>query len=99
MILSSDTMLMLYKTFILPIIDYGDIIYDSMSQKDSMILQRLQNMAFKSILRVPRLTATTVTHDELNMLTLKDRRTLHIATQMYKVENDDCPHKIKSSFV
>ncbi len=46
-ILMPDTMLMFYKTLILPIIDYGDIIYDGVSQKNAVALQRLQNMAFK----------------------------------------------------
>ena len=87
MVLSSDTM---------PIIDYGDVIYDCMSQKDAAILQRLQNMAFKNILRVPHLTPTVETHHELDMLTLCDRRTLHTATQMFKVEHNLCPASVKS---
>ena len=52
--LSAETMLMLYKTLILPIIDYGDILYDCITQKNAMILQRIQNMALKSVLKVPK---------------------------------------------
>ena len=89
---------MLYKTLILPIIDYADIIYDGMSQKNSMALQRVQNMAFKSILKVPKLTATTQIHADLDMLTLNQRRTMHTATQMYKIHTHDCPHYVEWLF-
>ena len=60
--LQADTLLMLYKSLILPIIDYRDIIYDGMSQKNAMILQQVQNMAFKSVLRAPKLASTSVIH-------------------------------------
>ena len=36
-ILAKDTLLMLYKTLILPIIDYGDVIFDCINQKNVMI--------------------------------------------------------------
>ncbi len=94
-----DTMLMLYKTLILPIIDYGDIIYDGMSQKNAMALQRVQNMAFKNILKAPRLTPTAKIHEDLNILTLQQRRLMHGATQMYKVHTGTCPSTTLNLFV
>ncbi len=99
MVLSQETMLHLYKTLIMPIIDYGDVIYNCMSQKDANILQRLQNMAFKNILRVPRLTSTDEIHRDLDMLMLHERRTLHTATQMFKVEHKLCPAAVTALFV
>ncbi len=78
-ILSKDTLLMLDKTLILPIIDHGDVIFDCINQKNVMILQRVQNMALKSILKVPCLTPTVTIHNDLNMLTLSNRRQLHVA--------------------
>ncbi len=96
--LSKETLLMLYKTLILPIIDYGDIIYDGLNQKDAEVLQKVQNMAFKSILRVPKRTSTTETHSELNMLTLSQRRTLHLSKQMYKIDKGLGPPKLLSRF-
>ena len=98
-ILTRETLLMLYKTLILPIIDYGDVIYDCISQKNVMILQRVQNMAFKSILKVPRLTSTALIHDELDMLTLGNRRRLHMAKQMFRIRHGHCPKNVTSKFV
>ena len=88
-----DTMLMLYKTLILPIMDYGDIVYDGMTQKNALALQRVQNMAFKNILKAPKLTPTTTMHSELDMLTLSQRRMMHNATQMYKIHTGNGPDK------
>ena len=61
-VLSQNTMLMLYKSLILPTIDYGDMIYDCVNLSDRKSLQCLQNMAFKSILKVPKLTSTEAIH-------------------------------------
>ena len=97
-ILSKDTLLMLYKTLILPIIDYGDIIFDGINQKDAVVLQKVQNMAFKSILQVPKWTSTATTHAELDMLTLSQRRFLHTAKQMFKVDRGLCPPQILVKF-
>ena len=40
---------MLYKPLIVPNIDYGDVIYHYLNQKDSKMLQRLQNMRLKTM--------------------------------------------------
>ncbi len=92
------TALMLYKSLILPIFDYGDIIYDCISAADSRTLQVLQNMAYKFILGVPLLTSTAYIHKELDMLTLQERRTQHSATMMFQVDNSLCPPPVLRLF-
>ena len=96
-VLSQATMLM-YKSLILLIIDYADVIYDCMGKKDEMSLQRLQNMAFKNILKKPKLTPTAEIHEELDMPTLKSRRILHTSVQMYKVDRGTCPKPVTNRF-
>ena len=96
--LSSETLLMLYKTLILPVIDYSDIIYDCMSQKNAMVLQKVQNMAFKSILKVLKRTSTAIIHSELNMLTLAQRRQLHMAKEMFKIDKGLYPATVITRF-
>ncbi len=44
-ILDRDTLLLVYKTLIVPIIDYADNIYQGISATDRDILQKLQNPA------------------------------------------------------
>ena len=50
--LETDPLLSLYKTLILPVLDFGDLIYHRMTQGDADILQRLQNIAYRAILKV-----------------------------------------------
>lgn len=69
-ILGQDPALTLYKTLILPIYDYCDYVYYSVNQTDKEFLQKLQNCAFRTILRVEWLTSTAYTHETLCMDTL-----------------------------
>ena len=72
-ILNQGTALTMYKTLILPIFDYCDFIYDRISLYDQETLQKLQNCAFKTILRVDRLTSANFIHEALNLDTLASR--------------------------
>ena len=83
-VVNSDTLLLLYKTLILPIIDYGDIVYHNMTQRDAYSLQKLQNTACRSILRADIRTPIWEMHDELNIHMLHQRRCQHIVTMIYK---------------
>ncbi len=62
-VLDQNTALTLYKTLILPVYDYCDFIYYSINSNDKEVLQRLQNCAFRTIVRTDRLGSTTMTHD------------------------------------
>ena len=96
--MDQSTSLMLYKTLILPIFDYGDVIYNCLSQKDATLLQRLQNMSLKTVLKVDKRSSTTAIHDQLNMLPLDKRRNMHSATQMFKISQNQVPISISNMF-
>ena len=49
----------LYKQMILPLLDYGDLIYDGTEQYNKHTLQKLQNVALRQIVLVDRLTPRT----------------------------------------
>ena len=72
-IIDQQTALIMYKSLILPVFDYCDFVYYSISSNDKEILQRLQNCALKTILRVDRLARTEYIHEALNMDTLEVR--------------------------
>ena len=93
------TALMLYQTLILPIFDYGDVLYDCLSINDAKTLQTLQNMALKFIRGVPELTSTAYINSELNMTQLNVRRQHHCATQMMKVNMNLCPEPVQRLLV
>ena len=82
--LDRDTLLSLYKTLILPILDYGDFVYHGISQQDSDTLQKLQNTACRAILRADMYSSIAGMHEELNVNMLYQRRCQHIVAQMFK---------------
>ncbi len=91
MLLDHKTALTIYKTLILPVLDYCDFIYYGI-YRDQETLQQLQNCAFRAILQVDRYTHTADTHISLNMDTLDKHRKKHVSVQVYKYLN--CPGPI-----
>ena len=90
-ILSKNIKLILYKTLIVPPLDYVDIIYDGLAVKDGQILQRLQNTALRIILNRDRDTHIKDLHQEANMLTLNICRKHHLCHQIFKGLSDLAP--------
>ena len=88
-ILDRNTSLFLYRSLVLPIFDYADYVWDCLSQQDALTLQKLQNMALRNILNVPRRTRTDQTHTQLHQDMLHTRRNKHTATFMYQVYNNE----------
>ena len=89
---------MIYKTLILPIMEYGDIIYDCLSAKDAATLQKLQNSCLKHVSQLPRLTSTAYIHATLDVEYLSVRCKQHVATQMFRVNNGMVPDQIERRF-
>ena len=52
----TDLMLLIYKTYALPVIDYSDILYSGASDECLQGLQYIQNRCLKHCLKVPHLT-------------------------------------------
>ena len=86
-VLDRETLLLLYNTLILPIINYGDFIYHNMSQQDCYSLQKLQNTACHAILRADIRTAISDMHDDLEIDMLYQRHCQHIAIRVYQFVN------------
>ena len=78
--------------------EYGDVIYDCLSVKDAATLQKLQNACLKHVLQLPRLTSTTYIHETLNLQYLNVRRKQHVATQMYRIDQNLAPPHINDRF-
>ena len=74
---NNATTLRIYKSYILPIIDYGDIMYTNANNFLLTKLQRAQNRCIKICLKVNRRTATDVIHARVRLPKLSDRRLAH----------------------
>ena len=89
-----------YNALILPIFDYGDIIYGTASFKYTALLQKLQNRACRIILGVSPYSHTPVRelHARLGWKSLESRRCCHLNTMVFKALNDLAPPYLKGCF-
>ena len=90
--------LMLYKTLILPLFDYCDIVYHCLNHRDKHILQKLQNCALRNTVRCHKLTPTVQLHENCSIELLSTRRDIHVSNEMYKVNTGMSPHNIQYMF-
>ena len=82
--LSSECLLRIYKAYILPILDYGDILYHTANVKYPNKLQRSQNKALKICLKQNMRTHTVNIHNDANINYLVHRRYSHACIEGYK---------------
>ena len=83
--MNQDTSLMLYKTLVVPLFDYGDIIYMNTSVEQLDRIQKLQNVACRVILIAEGRTHIVDMHAQLSITTLEKRRLFHLAIFIYKI--------------
>ncbi len=77
------TALTLYKSLVLPHLDYCDV-YTTAKQESLSKLQTAQNIACRTILLADKLMPTNVLHESLNMSLLADQRNFHFGNLCHK---------------
>ena len=82
--LDQGTALMLYKSMVLPHFDYCDVVYCCSTKANLNRLQMLQNNACRTILLAPFDTHISDMHQDLSLLTLQNRRDLHMCVSCHK---------------
>ncbi len=85
--LDHKTSITLYKSLVLLHFDYCDIVYDCTSLGNLQKLQKLQNSACRTMLLADNRTPIAEMHDNLQLLTLKQRRELHLSVDCHKHVN------------
>ena len=87
-----------YKSLVLPILDYADMVW---GDKDNTVLmnnlQVLQNKAAKLVLDKPLYSSATDALNQLSWLNLKQRRHFHRCLYVYKCVNGITSHKLELS--
>ena len=81
--LDRSTKILLYKSLILPHLDYCDTVYLTTTEANLSKLQKIQNVACRTILGVNKETSIKHMHRELELLTLQQRRQLHQAMECF----------------
>lgn len=94
-ILPREIKLQLYRTLILPIFDYMDVVYHEYgihgTKGNELKLEKLQNICIRYISDIPRREHITQHRIELNLLPLGVRRALHVACLINKIINGEAP--------
>ena len=90
--------LLYYKSLVLPIFDYANMVWDD---KDNAVLmnnlQVLQNKVAKLVLDKPLYSSATDALNQLGWLNLKQRRHFHRCLYVYKCVNGITSHKLELS--
>ena len=82
--LNNDVALQIYKSMILPYIDYADVIFAKSGVTELNKLQRLQNRCLKICSSRDKLYSTDAVHKSSSVPFLVDRRKAHVLNFMYK---------------
>jgi len=85
-----NTLLILYRSYILPLLDYGDVNYDNISTADSCRLENVQTMAAILLLGCMQTTSLSKILNELSMSPLHLRRNCHILIAFHKILLGPC---------
>ena len=88
--MDSELALLLYKTMILPILEYGDIVLDGGPETLVGEIQTIQNHCLRACLHIwdPRSISRIALHDKCKVKWLKERRTASLLCRMYRLSRD-----------
>ena len=81
--ISEATAIVIYKSTILPILDYNDIIYNLGTELQKDKIQKIQNRALRTVFR-NKTMSTFDMHDQAKVKYLAERREAHTLALMYK---------------
>ena len=81
----------IYLTFIRPLLEYGDIIWDNCTQQEKTELDKIQNEAARIATGATKLVSVDALYKEIGWETLEQRRNNHKLTLFYKMMNSLTP--------
>ena len=85
--LDRKTLEILYKSYIRPILEYGDIIWLNCSDREKLDLEKFQLQAIRVITGCTMSTSTANLYLESQFETLEERRTKHSLILFFKIVN------------
>ncbi len=88
----------LYKSLIIPHIDYGDVVYDAASKRNCKTLQVIQNGCLWVCCKADPRTPIVDLHRKVNIPTLSMRRAAHATNMVYNGLNGKSTNGINDMF-
>ena len=96
--ISTTTAVTIYRSLILPLFDYCDVAWDTLSKTSAQRLQKLQNRAARVITCQGYEVRSYDIRSHLSWNTLVERRDKHKAVAMFKVLNNKAPAYLSDLF-
>ncbi len=81
----------IYISFIRPIMEYADVVWDYMTEQDSTLLENIQLAAARVVTGAIRYTSHARIYEECGWDTLKSRREKHKLALFHKIIHKDTP--------
>ena len=90
----------LYLSFIRPLFEYGDIVWDCAPLHQYLFqnIEKLQLEASRVVTGTTRYASKNLLYNETGWLPLSTRRTIHRLTLFYKIINNECPKHLHTKF-
>ena len=96
--LSRKSLETMFKSFILPILDYADVVWDNCAEYQANALEELQLDALRTIVGTVRGTSHFSLYKEAGFVTLKARRERHKLILYFKYVNNLLPEHLNEKF-
>ena len=96
--LPQSLLVLFLKSYILPVLDYCDVVWNSCTKKDAQHLESLLNFACRVVLHRGKHESATAARSDLGLTTLGVRRKLHVARLMHKCVHAHSPPYLASLF-
>ena len=96
--LPRSLLVLFLKSYILPVLDYCDVVWDSCTKKEAQQMETLLNYACRVVLHRQKHESATAARAELGLTTLAVRRKIHLARLMYKCTHSQQPPYLASLF-
>ena len=88
----------LYKSLILPQLDYCDVIYMVATKSVLKDLQKVQNICCRVILKESNMAHVQDMHNELKLIPLEDRHDLHLLQLCHNSIYEEPKHSLNKFF-
>ena len=94
--LDRKTLEIIYTSFIRPLMEYGNVVWDGCTQSDALKLESVQLAAARVISGAMRTTFDAKLYEETGLTTLAKRREVSKLILMYKITNNMVPEYLSS---
>ena len=85
--LDRNTLETIYTTFIRPLLEYGDVLFDNCTRQEKDDLEKIQHEAARIVTGATCLVSITKLMDEVGWESLETRRSKHKLIQFYRMTN------------